>query len=37
VFSEWSLTSGSPAEWRRPRPIMFRESRCGDCSGAPNK
>jgi hypothetical protein len=25
VFSEWALTPGSPAYWRRPRPIMFRE------------
>jgi hypothetical protein len=27
IFSEWALTPGSPAEWRRPRPIMFREWR----------
>jgi hypothetical protein len=26
VFSEWALTPGSPADWRRPRPILLRES-----------
>ncbi len=27
VFSEWALTPGSPADGRRPRPLMFREWR----------
>lgn len=27
LFSEWALTPGSPADWRRPRPIMLRERR----------
>ena len=27
VFSEWALTPGSPADWRRPRAITLRESR----------
>lgn len=27
VFAKSALTPGSPADWRRPRPIMLRESR----------
>jgi hypothetical protein len=27
VFREWVLKPGSPAEWRRPRPVMLRERR----------
>ena len=26
VFTEWSLTPGSPADWRRPRAVWLRES-----------
>lgn len=25
VFSAWALTPGSPADWRRPRPVMWHE------------